>query len=428
MEYSERQHTEDAFRHGEIDVVVATKAFGLGIDKPDIALIVHLEMPASIEEYVQETGRAARGAGDGTGPEYGTAVLLVTPRDCSIHDFFVKSSVPNRDDIRQEWNRLSVGMNYVDPGIDAPGAGDGNGKTDQAKALALHYLDQVGALVRHRDFVLRGRISVLEDTERCMGDLRLRKPELARKAELIIGSTTEGARDYHGLEASRSLGMSPHEIEAVLFELQKQNICGFTGWRYGWVFERPSGRAPDWERISRLIRQRQKVTQERARRARQLSHGFPECRRREMLRYLGEPDPAFEACGGCDACTPDLPRPWARIDIRAEQVREAVQETALPTVLMLIDDVERGQFSRRNLIRTLRGDGGKPYPLPRQLLLHGCFDRLAMLEEEQVVSLVDGLIEDHYIEQVEVRLEGRSYVTLRLTDDGREVLHGRYAR
>ena len=60
MEYSEREHTEDAFRHGEIDVVVATKAFGLGIDKPDIALIVHLEMPASIEEYVQETGRVAR--------------------------------------------------------------------------------------------------------------------------------------------------------------------------------------------------------------------------------------------------------------------------------------------------------------------------------------------------------------------------------
>ena len=74
MEYTEREHTEDAFRHGEIDVVVATKAFGLGIDKPDIALIVHLEMPASIEEYVQETGRVARGARDGTGPETGTAV------------------------------------------------------------------------------------------------------------------------------------------------------------------------------------------------------------------------------------------------------------------------------------------------------------------------------------------------------------------
>ena len=52
MDDSERIHTEEAFRHGEVDVVVATKAFDMGIDKPDIALIVHLEMRASIEEYV----------------------------------------------------------------------------------------------------------------------------------------------------------------------------------------------------------------------------------------------------------------------------------------------------------------------------------------------------------------------------------------
>ena len=53
METAERLHVEDAFRHGEIDVVVATKAFGLGVDKPDVALVIHLEMPATIEEYVQ---------------------------------------------------------------------------------------------------------------------------------------------------------------------------------------------------------------------------------------------------------------------------------------------------------------------------------------------------------------------------------------
>ena len=62
MEQNARRHIEDAFRHGEVDVVVATKAFGMGIDKPDIELVVHLEMPPTIEEYVQETGRAVRGA------------------------------------------------------------------------------------------------------------------------------------------------------------------------------------------------------------------------------------------------------------------------------------------------------------------------------------------------------------------------------
>ncbi|MDE0169548.1 MAG: RecQ family ATP-dependent DNA helicase [bacterium] len=428
MEYPERQHTEDAFRHGEIDVVVATKAFGLGIDKPDIALIVHLEMPASIEEYVQETGRVARGAADGSGPETGAAVLLVTPRDCGIHDFFVKSSVPRLDDIRREWNGLDVGMNYIDPGSEGSAAGDAGGNPDQARALALHYLDQVGALRRHRDFVLRGRISVLEDTEGQMGDLRLRRPDLARRAESIVGDMAAGSRDYHGLRASQRLDVEPPEIEAVLFELQKRSVCGFAGWRYGWSFERRAGSEPDWHLLRSLIRRRRETMGERARRARRLAHGFPECRRREMLRYLGEPDPAFEVCGGCDACTPDLPRPWERIDIRASDVREAIQETALLTILVLVDDMERGQFSRLNLIRALQGDGGGPHPLPRQLLLHGGFDRLGMLERRQVEELVDDAIRDGRIEEVEVAYDGRVYTSLRLTAAGRELLTGRYAQ
>ena len=428
MEYGERQHTEDAFRHGEIDVVVATKAFGLGIDKPDITLIVHLEMPASIEEYVQETGRVARGAADGSGPETGTAVLLVTPRDCRIHDFFVRSSVPEFEDIRREWSRLHSGMNYIDPEIEDSGAGHAEGSPGQARMLALHYLDQVGALRRRRDFVLRGRISVLEDTRRLMKDLRLGRPELARAAQPVIGGAAVGSLDYHGLRASRRLDMEPHEIEAILFELQKRSICGFTGWRYGWAFERRYGREPDWERLARLIRKRQATMQQRARRARRLAHGHQDCRRREMLRYLGEPDPAFDVCGACDACTPDLPRPWQGIHIRAADVRDAIEETAVHTILVLVDDVERGQFSRSNLTRTLRGDGGGPYPLPRRLLLHGCFDRLGMLEEEQVGELVDTLIADGHIEEVEVSRDGHTYTTLRLTTDGRKVLSGRYVR
>ena len=428
MEYTERQHTEDAFRHGEIDVVVATKAFGLGIDKPDIALIVHLEMPASIEEYVQETGRVARGAADGSGPETGAAVLMVTRRDCSIHDFFVKSSVPKLDDIRREWNALSVGVNYIDPEIDAPSAGDGERKQGRVKALALHYLDQVGALHRKRDFVLRGRLTVLEDTEGRMADLRLRQPELARKAELIVRGSAAGPREHHGLQASRRLGMEPHEIEAVLFELQKRTICGFTGWRYGWAFERRAGEEPDWDRLRTLIRQRQEKVNERARRARGLAHSHPRCRRREMLRYLGEPDRAVEVCNACDACTPELPRPWQGIDVRAEQVREAVEETALVTILVLVHSVEEGNWSRRNLVRTLLGDGGGPFPLRQRLRDHGCFDRLGVLEMKQVEDLVDGLIEDGLIEEVEVSLDSRHHMTLRLTEYGRELLRGRYAQ
>ena len=426
MEYPERQHTEDAFRHGEIDVVVATKAFGLGIDKPDIALIVHLEMPASIEEYVQETGRVARGAWDGTGPETGTAVLLVTARDCRIHDFFVKSSVPDLDVIYEVWDGLRPGFNYVQPSARTDQADSEDGERDDIRALALHYLDHVGSLVRHKDFVLRGRVSITEETEHHMEGFRTRNGSEAERAAALVDLARETSGEYRSLEWGRRLRMRPDEMETLLFALQKEDICGFTTWRCGWTFERAAGVEPDRTRLRDLIRHRRETVEERAERARWLARGSHSCRRREILRYLGESDPGFETCGGCDACTPGLPRPWQEMPIRAEQVRKALEETATLTILMLVDDVEDGNWSRRNLVRTLRGDGGGAFPLHRQLVLHGCFGRLEMLEAARVEDRIDGLIHDGYI--AEARLRGDDYPTLRLTEDGRDLLRGRYGR
>ena len=428
MCYTERQHTEDAFRHGEIDVVVATKAFGLGIDKPDIALIVHLEMPASIEEYVQETGRVARGARDGTGPDIGTAVLLVTPNDCGIHEFFARSAVPELEDIERELAPLAVGMNYIDLARLSRRPGTEDAEPDQLRVLALHYLDRVGVLRRHRDFVLRGRVAPVEDTGRRLADLRTRDPESARKADDVLRLVEREGGEYRGLDWSSRLGMSPGEIEAVLFDMQKRDLCWFSSWKYGWVFERIEGVRPDRRHLDRLIRRRRRSVEDRARRARRLAHGRPDCRRREMLRYLGESDP-FErgySCGGCDACTPELPRPWAGTGIGVEQMREAVHEGADAIILVLIDDVEGGRWSRRNLVRTLRGEGGGLHPLPERLRLHSCFDRLGLLDPEEVEGMIDGMIRDGYLE--EVRPGGRTYKTLRLTDDGRSLLRGRYSR
>ena len=95
MEPEEKRRLQEAFMRNEFQAIASTNALGMGIDKPDIRLIVHFDIPGSITAYYQEVGRAGR---DGL-PARG--VLLFDPKDREVQEYFIHSAVPDEEDFNK---------------------------------------------------------------------------------------------------------------------------------------------------------------------------------------------------------------------------------------------------------------------------------------------------------------------------------------
>ncbi|QDG53646.1 RecQ family ATP-dependent DNA helicase [Persicimonas caeni] len=107
----DRAQTQNAWMDGEVPVLVATNAFGMGVDKPDVRAVAHYNVPGSVEAYYQEAGRAGR---DGD-PAH--CLLLFNYGDKGIHDFFTENSYPLRTEVMLVWQYLSglgTGTHAVD--------------------------------------------------------------------------------------------------------------------------------------------------------------------------------------------------------------------------------------------------------------------------------------------------------------------------
>ncbi len=100
MRKSDRDRAQQAWMDEITPVVVATTAFGMGINKPNLRYVVHYDLPASLEAYYQEAGRAGR---DGLPSR---AILIYDPRDRNIQSFFIGGSVPSEASLRDMWDGI----------------------------------------------------------------------------------------------------------------------------------------------------------------------------------------------------------------------------------------------------------------------------------------------------------------------------------
>lgn len=172
-----RTENQESFMEGKSRIMVATNAFGMGIDKPDIRFVVHFQMPGTLEAYYQESGRAGR---DGKTAE---CTLLFDAQDKRIQQFFLARHHPDQEDLREVYKAMQD-LSADQPGVKFEQLQERIGRFSIRRLqMILKLLEEEGILRRDKalGYRLRKKDVKAEDLSRLAEDTR-RKAEHEREA------------------------------------------------------------------------------------------------------------------------------------------------------------------------------------------------------------------------------------------------------
>ena len=366
-----KDERQRGWQQDKVRVMVATNAFGMGIDKPDVRLVIHIDCPDSIEAYFQEAGRAGR---DG---RKAYAVLLYNDADQRKLEKRIADTFPEKDYIRQVYEHLAYFYQV------AVGSGYNHlfeFNIDQFCHTFRHFPIQADAALKILD-----RAGYIEYTEEQDNQARVmftigrddlyRLENTSPNEEKVITSMLRNYgglfTDYHFIDESfiaQQTQLEPQQVYLTLKGLSQRHILHFIPQKKT-PYIRYTQRREDMEHIQlppSVYEERKAQFEERIHAMINYAKDDAVCRSRQLLRYFGEE--SDHDCRQCDVC----------LSHRSEGlVSEPRLNEAMERILALLDD-------------------GQPHPLTElrdlQLPVDELDAALIYLMKEEYIRQSDGLL------------------------------------
>jgi len=354
LDSATRDKKQLEWMNDKTQVIVSTNAFGMGIDKPDVRWVVHLDIPDTLEAYFQEAGRGGRDL------KPSIAVMLYDNNDIKELKTNFQLSFPPLSVIKNIYKVLcehyqipiGEGENKV-----APFASEELSKKLQLKPVelfnALSFLEKTGVLMLSEDVKKQSTLHFLADEETLQKYYHNNndKQEFVKLLLRSYGGLFSNYVKISEEEIARRAEMEVEEVENLLFELSKKNILS-----YSKRSDKPhilflQNRVPENYLYFKddIYKKRKEVAQKRLNSVLNFVENTKTCRSRLLLAYFGETK--SDVCAHCDVC-----RQAHSLEMKRKEKEAILQEIIKHKHLTHkeIIKIVSEQFSEKKVIEVLR--------------------------------------------------------------------------
>ena len=327
----EKEKNMQVWLDEEAQVIVATNAFGMGIDKPNVRTVIHIQLPENLENYYQEAGRAGRNG------EKAFAVLLLSPSDIQTTKSQFLDVLPDKAFLKEVYLKLN---NYFQigygEGINESYSFNLNQFCHQYKFPtlktfnALQFLDNQGIISLSKEFSEKITVRFLLDSREMLRYLSLNPAD-----EPVL---TAILRNYSGVYdvdtaintslIAKKAKASEDEIVAVLKRMQQKEACQLKTQSNDSTLTFNEVREDELtiNRVAKFLQQQNELKANQFASVVNYVSDTSECKSRLLLTYFGETNSSD--CGNCSVCIQKKKTPKSPIET-AESILTLLQNSAL---------------------------------------------------------------------------------------------------